>query len=249
MKFTRTFFLLLICLFSKNLLATEIVGGLGYGAWNHGDYSSFGAVTPSLEIYVPVYKNLSAGFGLSYTSVEYGAKNDLARDVEYSDAASLSGKSKHSIIPLQLSLKYDYNFAKNWKVVGIIRAGLSAGQDTYHNSTLCDGVACMEPDPDTGESKPVNASERNTDVLEIGADKVFGFDVGFSYKQYLFLVTYSAMNVANTYNNTTINFSDTDNEGNPCPPQTCADGQQTSKTKNNTTMQTIGFKIAYMFDF
>ena len=239
MKVTRIFFLLLICLFSKNLLATEIVAGLGYGSWKHGDYSSFGAVTPSLEIYVPVYKNLSAGFGLSYTSVEYGAKSDLAGGVNYPDPTSLSGKSKHSIVPLQLSLKYDYEFARNWKVLGIIRAGLSAGQDTYHNSTLCDGDSCIQ------DNQLVNASERNTDVLEIGVDKVFGFDVGFSYKQYLFLVTYSAMNVANTYHNTNTTFDTS------CPPQTCIPdgGQQTSKNKNNTTMQTIGFKLAYMFDF
>ncbi|UQY80980.1 hypothetical protein HAV_01200 [Candidatus Hepatincola sp. Av] len=244
MKVTRTFFLLLICLFSKNLLATEIVGGLGYGSWQHGDYSSFGAVTPSLEIYVPVYKNLSAGFGVSYTSVEYGAKSDLAGGVNYPDPTSLSGKSKHSIVPLQLSLKYDYEFARNWKVLGIIRAGLSAGQDTYHNSTLCDDGACSEIDQETGANKPTNASNRNTDVLEIGVDKVFGFDVGFSYKQYLFLVTYSAMNVTNTYNYTHTTFNPDEDH-----PQTDIDVQDTGKNKNNTTMQTIGFKIAYMFDF
>ncbi|XWO14388.1 hypothetical protein HPDP_01114 [Candidatus Hepatincola sp. Pdp] len=243
MKVTRIFFLLLICLFSKNLLATEIVAGLGYGSWKHGDYSSFGAVTPSLEIYVPVYKNLSAGFGLSYTSVEYGAKSDLAGGVNYPDPTSLSGKSKHSIVPLQLSLKYDYEFARNWKVLGIIRAGLSAGQDTYHNSTTCtNGVSsgsCIQ------DNQLVDASERNTDVLEIGVDKVFGFDVGFSYKQYLFLVTYSAMNVANTYNYTHIAFDNSD----PNNPQTKITGSDTAKNKNSTTMQTIGFKIAYMFDF
>lgn len=217
MRFIKIACFLLICLLSKNLKATEIIGGIGYGSWENGNYSSFGAVTPSLEIYVPVYKNFSAGFGLSYTNVEYGSKSELAGGVKYLDAADLTGKSEHSIVPLQLSLKYDYEFQKNWKFVGIIRAGLSAGQDTYYHST-------------TG-SDPTNMT---TDVLEIGADKVFGADLGVAYRQILFLLTYSAMNVENSYHQSITE---------PDMPQT------TFQSKNNTTMQTIGFKIAYMFDF